>query len=251
MTHPTLRIISAGAAQGLVRSLEMEFVTTHANVSLSCSFGAVGAMKEIFLQSLDGVDPAMNPTCDVMISSQVILDQLTEMGHLLPESRVDLGLVSTGLARPSDASEGPSNAQASKSHDLAHVLQTCSAFYVPDTEHSTAGIHLKKVIERLGLWPQVQHKVKSFPNGALAMKQLAEDRIPGAWGSTQKTEILYTPGVTWMGTLPSEHALDTLYQAALCPKGHHLELAKAFVNLLTHPEHQAHRERSGFESPKA
>jgi molybdate transport system substrate-binding protein len=207
-------------------------------------------MKEVFLQSLQGVDPAMNPTADVMISSQVILDQLTHEGLLEPHSRVNLGLVSTGLARPTAQAPSDASVQVSSSEDLAHVLRTCTAFYVPDTEHSTAGIHLKGVIERLGLWTKMEHKIRNFPNGAIAMKHLAEEGLHGAWGSTQKTEILYTPGVSWMGTLPAEFALGTLYQAAICPKGHHPELAKAFLDLLVSPEHQAHREKSGFESVK-
>lgn len=250
MTHPTLRIISAGAAQGLVRSLETAFINEHPNTSLSCSFGAVLAMKEIFLESLAGLNANINPACDVMISSQVVLDQLTQMGHLAPKVRVDLGVVSTGVARPSSEALSAPSVALQNGHDLAQVLRHCTAFYVPDTEHSTAGIHLKGVIERLGLWAEMAHKIKSFPNGALAMKQLAEDRHPGAWGSTQKTEILYTPGVTWMGELPSEFALGTLYQAALCPKGAQTTLAQAFLELLAQPERQAHKERSGFEPSK-
>jgi molybdate transport system substrate-binding protein len=230
-----------------VRSLELPFVTEHANLSLACSFGAVGAMKEVFLESLQGLNPSMNPTCDVMISSQVILDQLTQMGHLSASSRVDLGVVSTGLARPSAHTQVTPRNDVNTPEALMDVLLACSFFYVPDTQHSTAGIHLKKVIERLGLWSEMEHKIKEFPNGALAMKQLASDGLPNAWGSTQKTEILYTQGVTWMGTLPAEFALNTLYQAALCPHGRHPDLARAFLNALTHPEHLANRERSGFE----
>ena len=61
------------------------------------------------------------------------------------------------------------------------------------------------------------------------------------------TEILYTPGLTLVGTLPPEYDLSTVYAASVSARAAMPEQAKALVALLTGTESAGLRQRSGFE----
>ena len=261
-----LRIISAGAAQSLVLSLT-ELINQGAStprLQLNASFGAVGAMVDLFEKERgqEGSTP-----CDLMISSQSILLSLGDRGWVQASTLQGLGLVSTGLARVSGDDSGIWRASGtgtgtgagseSGSDPNAHLQQTlrqASQIYIPDPEKSTAGIHVKAVLERLGLWQACAPKLQSFPNGATAMAQMAKEACPGALGCTQKTEILATHGVQWVEPLPPDHALKTLYSVVRCqaddaaPRvGAQVALAQAFLQQLISPMHASLRAKSGFE----
>ena len=228
--HTALRIISAGAAKGLITDLQEPFARTspHIQLSFDNSFGAVGAMKDIFkaevltlaAEDLAGV---------VMISSESILNDLIKEGLLDSASYTPIGWVSTAVARL----EGDDSIQAlPKEEDLQHALLHAPVIYAPDTEKSTAGIHFKKVLMALELWVPLKDRIQNFPNGAAAMGQMAKDHIKGALGCTQVTEINYTPGVEVISLLPKRFELNTLYSAASALRGHQATLANDFIRFL-------------------
>ena len=228
--HTALRIISAGAAKGLIHDVQEPFARTlpHLELSFDNSFGAVGAMKDIF--KAEGLQaPAQDLAGVVMISSESILLELTKEGLLDAASYAPIGWVSTAVARL----EGDDSIQAMpKEEDLTHALMHAPIIYAPDTEKSTAGIHFKKVLMALQLWTPLKERIRNFPNGAAAMGQMAKDHIKGALGCTQVTEINYTPGVEVISLLPKRFELNTLYSAASASRGHQPALANDFIRFL-------------------
>jgi molybdate transport system substrate-binding protein len=224
----TLRVISAGAAKGLIQDLEgplCQVLSPSSPLQLQCSFGAVGAMKDIFLSEIKATLPS-NWAGVVMVSSQSILTSLVQESLLEPSSLKPMGWVSTAMARL----EGDHRIQAMhEESDLREALLKSPVIYAPDTEKSTAGIHFKKVLNDLSLWPAVKDRVQNFPNGAAAMGQMAKDQIQGALGCTQVTEINYTPGVEVISHLPKRFELNTLYSAARAKQGADISLADAFI----------------------
>ena len=61
------------------------------------------------------------------------------------------------------------------------------------------------------------------------------------------TEILHTPGVTWVAPLPTEFELATVYTAAVCTRAANAALATALLDLLSRAESAALRQTAGFE----
>ena len=57
--------------------------------------------------------------------------------------------------------------------------------------------------------------MKVYPNGATAMRHLAQSEAQRPIGCTQSTEIISTPGVMLSGTLPQGCELATIYTAAV------------------------------------
>jgi molybdate transport system substrate-binding protein len=228
-----LNVLSGGAAQGLVGALASEF-KTRTGLTVGGTFGAVGAMRDKLL--------AGEP-CDLLILSQTLIDGLVQSGHAVATSVRPVGVVKTGVAvvsgHPRPAVDTP---QA-----LRDALAQASAIYCPDPEKAPAGIHFYKVLTDLGLVPGVGQRLRTFPNGATAMRALADDALPGAIGSTQVTEILYTQGVDLIGLLPAPYELSTVYTAAIATGAQNPAAAQTLIDLLTAPENATLRHQGGFD----
>ena len=233
MTPDVLHVLCAGAVKGLVTALEPRF-NGETGATLDARFGAVGAMKEALLGGA---------RCDVMIVTHAMVRALQTDGLLRIEVLAALGRVRTGVAvREGEALPDVSTPQALK----ARLLMAGAVFF-PDPERATAGIHFASVLDRLGVRETLTPRLRTFPNGATAMRELAADRTPGAIGCTQITEILYTPGVVLAGALPDSFELATVYGAAISTRAAHPGLAQHFVDLLSGDDTRALRAQGGFE----
>lgn len=229
----TLNLLCAGAAQGLVKALQGRF--THATgAALNARFGAVGAMKEALL--------AGEP-CDVMIVTAAMIDGLVGEGRLRAEGRADLGRVRTGIAVKS----GAPHPDVASAEGLKAALLAARGVYFPDPQRATAGIHFANVLRQLGIHEQMEPRFRTYPAGAIAMRELAASPESDLIGCTQATEIKYTGGVDFVGMLPRQFELATVYTAAIAAGTPQPDLAQAFIALLAGADAQALREAGGFE----
>lgn len=230
---PALQVLSGGAAQGLVGSVEEEFrAATGARVL--GTFGAVGAMRERLLAGAP---------CDVLILTAALVAELETSGQAVPGASVPLGRVRTGVA----VRAGESAPAIGDGTALRATLLAANAIYFPDPRLATAGIHFVDVLRRLGIHDAVAPRLRAFPNGATAMRELASADGRGAIGCTQITEIRYTPGVILVGPLPPGFELATVYTAAVATGAREPELARRLVALLSGPSARLLRASAGFE----
>ena len=126
------------------------------------------------------------------------------------------------------------------------ALLAADAIFVPDTKASTAGIHVAKVLQQLGIADEVAARLRIFPNGATAMRHLAESDATRPIGCTQSTEIISTKGVTLSGPLPPSCDLATMYTAAVATKAAAAKQAQRLIDLLTAADTRELRIRAGF-----
>jgi molybdate transport system substrate-binding protein len=222
-----LDFVSAGAAQGLVAA-----VAGKKDVAIAGSFGAVGAMLEKF----HGGDP-----CDVLILTDAQITDLCARGEVAAETCADLGSVATCVA----VREGDAVPDVSSGDALRAALLAADAIHFPDPAKATAGIHFAKVIDQLGIRAQVQARLRTFPNGATAMRALSEAK-GNPIGCTQATEILATPGVRRVAPLPKGFDLATVYTASVNAKAARPGEARAFVQTLAGDESRQARAAAGF-----
>jgi len=218
-----LRILSAGAAQGVVSALAAQH-----GFELEAQFGAVGAMQEQF----DAGAP-----CDLVVLTRPQIDALHARGRIT--TAADLGRVRTGVAvRAGDPLPAIEDRAA-----LRTALLAAQEIDHPDALKATAGIHFAKVLAALGIADSVTARLRPHANGASAMRALAASNAARAIGCTQITEIRNTPGVALVGPLPKEFELATTYSAGLCPP----DAAREFFGLLTGDASAALRRSAGFE----
>ncbi len=230
-----LHVLSAGAAKALLRRVAQD-----SGIDMLAEFGAVGAMRE----RLDSGAP-----CDVIVLTQTMIAELAAAGIVAADSVVSLGCVRTGVAVPTGAS-GAVEADVASAASLKALLSAASQIYFPDPVRSTAGIHFMKVLTTLGLAQSHSDRFATFPNGATAMRAMADAGDPRAVGVTQCSEILYTDGVQLIGALPGEFELATVYSAAMVQRSfgaNDADHARVFLAALSTPDGEALRHELGFE----
>ncbi|HXD39725.1 MAG TPA: substrate-binding domain-containing protein [Ramlibacter sp.] len=232
----TIRLLSGGAAQGLVQQLQDRFLA-ESGCRMEGTFSAVGSMRDKLL--------AGEP-CDLVILTQAVVDQLIGSGHLIADSQTPLGVVHTGIAvKAGDRAPDVSTAAALKA-----ALSAARGIYIPDQLKATAGIHFMNVLLELGIAHAVAERLRPFPNGATAMREMSQAGEGGLIGCTQVTEILYTPGVQLAGLLPPEFELATVYTAAVCSTAREPQAAADLIRLLAGADAAAIRSAGGFEPVK-
>ncbi|MBR0756649.1 substrate-binding domain-containing protein [Bradyrhizobium jicamae] len=228
----TLKILSGGAAQGLVGSLAQAF-KAETGVDITGDFGAVGAMADKLR--------AGAPT-DIIILTAALVAKLADEGLVSRTSIKDVGRVETALAvRVRDP-----RAEAPDADALRQAFLNADEIFVPDTKASTAGIHVAKVLDQLGITNDVEGRLRIFPNGATAMRHLAESGSRRPIGCTQATEIISTEGVKLSGSLPPGCELATMYTAAVTTHATAAQPAQRLIEMLTAATAQDLRSRSGF-----
>ena len=228
-----LRLLSAGAAQGVVEQIRASFRAA-SGVEIDATFGAVGAIAEKL---------RAGERCDVVILTAAMIAELERTAQTLPATSAPLGRVRTGVA----VRTGDPLPEIADRAALAAALRTAPAVYVPDTVRSTAGIHIADVLTRLGLADELAPRLSIHPSGATAMRALAATSVRGAIGCTQVTEIRYTPGITLVGSLPKEFELATVYSVAVCAAARDAALARQFAQMLTAPANRSALQAAGFE----
>ena len=229
----SLHLLSGGAAQGLVTQLEGRFQAQHHCV-IKATFGAVGMMKDALL--------AGSP-CDAIILTDALIAQLTASGDVMAGSARALGIVKTGIA----CKDGEAPVLVNSPSALKAALQAARGIYFPDPLKATAGIHFMNVLIRLGLESELADRLHPYPNGATAMKAMAEAAGAGLLGCTQVTEILYAAGVELIAPLPVQFELATTYTAAISSRAEQPEAAHALIELLAGADAAALRLACGFE----
>jgi len=223
-----MHFVSAGAAQALVRA-----IAARAGVPVEGSFGAVGAM----LAALRSGE-----ACDVVILTRTQIDELVDARQALGDTATDVGSVSTAIAVR--AADPPPD--VSGEAPLRAALLAADAVFFPDPLTATAGIHFAKVLDQLGIRGEIATRLKTFPNGATAMRAMAESHGHPI-GCTQATEILATPGARLVAALPRGFDLRTVYTAAVNARARDPDAARRLVAAIGDASSRALAAGMGFD----
>ena len=224
-----MNVLSAGAARGLLHT-----IAASEGIPLDGEFGAVGVLRE----RLKAGAP-----CDVIVLTEAMIAELAATGEVDASSVIALGKVHTGLAIPSSAQRVSIDDVAS----LKQLLSQATKLYFPDPSRATAGIHFMKVLAALGLAESHRERFATFPNGATAMREMADAHDTSAVGVTQCSEILYTEGVQYLGALPSPFELATVYSAAITSRAENIDDAMQLLMALSSAANESARKSAGFE----
>jgi len=228
-----LRLLSAGAAQAVCEEVKAAFERDTGH-QVEAAYGAVGAMKARMV----GGDP-----CDVIILSAQLIQDLVSAGMVAISSVTDIGKVGTGVAvRAGSPLPEVRTREALRGNILAASVIVC-----PDPATATAGKIVMKLMERLGVASKVEDRMQFFPNGNAAMNWLAASSGSLELGITQNTEILPIKGVSFVGPLPEEFQMKTVYTAGVAARAAQPELAREFVRRLTAPEFRPRLRAAGYE----
>ncbi len=231
---PTLRILSAGAAQAVTERI-LDAFKRDTGCEVMAEFGAVGAMK-----SKLGVGEGT----DVIILTRAMIDELEQASVVERGSRVDLGTVGTGVA----VRAGAARPDVQTSERLRNAILDAPTIVCPDPAIATAGKVVMALMETLGITEAAKERLRFFPNGYAAMRWLAGEGTATDIGITQVTEILPNKGVTYAGPLPPEHQMKTVYSAALVVRAAEPRLARDLLARYSGDAARALLREAGYEA---
>ena len=228
-----IQILSAGAAQAVVEKIAAAWRRESGN-EVAADFSAVGAMKARVLAG---------EAVDVIVLTGALIEELVASGHVATGSRADLGKVGTGVAvRTGTPLPDVSGARVLRGNLLAARKLVC-----PDPATATAGKVVIQTLDRLGITDTVRPRLQFFPNGYAAMKFLAASQAPLEMGITQATEIRANPGVTYVGPLPGELQVKTLYAAGVAARAAQAAAARDFIARLAGASARPILAEAGYE----
>ena len=180
-------------------------------------------------------------TADVMILSRPVLNDLEGQGKAAKGSVVDLGTsyvavgVRAGAALPDIST--PEKLKAA-------LLATKSISYADPAKGGASGVHMAKVIDRLGITDQMKPKTILVPgaeSGELVVKGEAEMAV------AQASEIAAVPGMRLVGPLPGEFNSQITFAAGVGSSSKDPAAAKSLIELLTGPSGKAVLKSKGMD----
>src|SRR5258705_13667571 len=152
-----LRVFSAGAVRAICTEIAQAFEQETGN-SVTRSFGTVGVTRG----KLASGEPV-----DVVIMTDVAIDDAAKQGAVVPGSRADLARTGMGLGVREGA---PKPDIATPEAFKQTLLSAKSLVYVDPAQGATSGIHFASVLDRLGIADAAKGKTQLVPGGYPAEK---------------------------------------------------------------------------------
>jgi molybdate transport system substrate-binding protein len=225
-----IKVLSTIALGEAWHELQPRFETTGHKLTL-----VLGTSGGIAKRVADG------ETGDVIVGTSGGIEGLVRAGKVTAGTSAPVARSQVGLA----VRKGAPRPDISTPEALKQTLLGAKAVAYSDPAGGGAsGIHLAKVLDRLGIAAQVNARAKlgrAVPNAAAVVKGEADVAVQ------QIPELLAVPGVEVVGPLPGDLGNTTTFSAAVLATSRDPAAAKALVDFLRSPETVATLKARGFE----
>jgi molybdate transport system substrate-binding protein len=211
-----INILSTHAVQEVLRELEPLF-ERRSGFSITIDYDPANVLKR---RIEDGT------AFDVVIVTRPVIDTLALEGKVHPETCVDIGRCGLGVA----VSERTAKPNIATVDGLKRAL--VAARSLVRSKEGTSGLYFETLLDRLGIAGAMHGKIVLGPSGRIAEcvargeADMAVQQIP---------ELLPVKGVQYVGPLPAELQLYTLFAAGVSTAAMDRAAANAFVDTLTTP----------------
>jgi len=174
---------------------------------------------------------ARHEAADVVILDVSAADELGRRGAVRAETKVELAgsligmVVRAGAAKP----------EIDTVESFKRTLLAAKSIAYSD---SSSGRYLSTVLfDKMGIADQLagkSRKVRGPPSGEPVAEVVA--RGEAEIGFQQVSELIPVPGITFVGTIPAEVQLVTVYAAAITSTAKEPEAARALIQFLASPQ---------------
>ena len=175
---------------------------------------------------------------DVVIGSAGLIEDLIAGGSLDSRSRVDLAKSEVGAAVRS----------GERKPDLGSVDAFKSALRAAKSivySSGPSGIHLAEVFQNLGLAEELKSKAKQAPPGVLVGQLVASGEFE--LGFQQVSELRQVKGIDYVGRLPREVQVTTVFCGAVHSKSSQSKAGTALLRHLASRDAQRVLRKHGLE----
>lgn len=181
---------------------------------------------------------------DVLVVSRASIDSLIKDGKIASGSDATLAKSVFAIA----VKHGAPKPDISSPEALKRALLAARAVgYSDPAAGGASGVHFAKVLERLGIAPEIKAKSKFPPPAGFVGTLLVSGAIDIAVQS--KPELSSTENVEIVGPLPGDLGATTVFAAGVGASSSNSETGRALVKFLTSPEAQTAFSAHGFDPP--
>ena len=177
---------------------------------------------------------------DLVISSNAAIGELTNQGKIVAGTGTVLAKAGIGIG----VRKGAPKPDVGTPDAFKRAL---IAARTVGLSTGPSGVYLEKLFERLGLADAVKAKTRLIPSGGTVSTLLANGEAE--IGFQQVSEIAHAEGVDYVGPLPAELQLISVFTAGVHTGAAHPDQAKALVKFLTAPASIAVMKKHGLEAP--
>jgi molybdate transport system substrate-binding protein len=224
---------------------EIKILSTHAVQEVLSELGPV-FQRASGLDLAIGYDPAnalkrtiqAGTPFDVAIVTRIVIDELAREGKVRHETCKDICRSGLGVAVR----------QGAAAPDIATVdafrRSLLAAHSIVRSKEGTSGLYFETLLDRLGIADAMRDKIMLGPSGRIAElvargeAEMAVQQIP---------ELLPVKGVQYIGPLPGELQLWTVFAAGIGSAAKDPAAAKAFIEALVTPSAVALFRAKGLE----
>jgi molybdate transport system substrate-binding protein len=227
MSRP-LTLISSKATQQLLAGLLDDYRSLTGQVVLAESVGGVDAARRV----------QAGEVFDLVVLASKSIDELMDVGRVVPGSRTDLVRSGVSVAVPA----GRAAPKLSVENDVREAVLAAGR-----VSYSTgpSGVHLQRLFERWGIADHMRDRVLQAPAGVPVASLVADGRAD--LGFQQTSELLNVPGIQILGPLPDDIQIITLFSAGLCTGSVEPARARALMAWLASPATVDAKRQQGME----
>jgi len=212
-------LIAPGGARAPITQLIPGF-EKKSGMKVNATFGTGGGTKKQVIEG-DAFDvPVVQPPLDVVVAS----------GNVVAGSETPLATVAVGVA----VKKGAPKPDISTPEAVKMMLLSASSISYPDGKGgAAAGVSFDATLKKLGIYDQMQPKIKLAAGGAGSMSMTAKGEVE--IGLTFMSEM-DDPGIDIVGPLPKEISTPTALVGYVSTKAKDPSAAKALLDYLASPE---------------
>lgn len=233
-----VKVVSAGAMRAVLQELAPQFEKASGH-KLTIEYGTAGKVEEKI---------AADKPIDVAILTKPRVDKLVRAAKLVSGTTATLASAPLGLAVKKGA---PKPDISSVGAFKKTLLSAKSIAYVDPATGATTGIHLAKVMEKLGIANELKAKTKlvsAAPGQGSPRAGEAIVRGDAQIAMQPISELKEVDGIEVVGPLPAElQSPDTVYVAASPMISEQPIAAKALIDFLASPAAKAVYKAKGME----
>jgi len=217
---------AAGAAEIKVLSTQ---ATEEAYKELVPQFEKASGQKvtTVFTGTLDALKRLGNGEAyDLLIMARQQIDELSQSGKVVGGSRTDIAKSGVGAA----VGKGKPKPDISTVDALKRSLLAAKSI-----GYSTgpSGIYVVTMFQKMGIADEIKTKLKQTPTGVFVGSIIASGEAE--IGFQQVSELSFFPGIDYVGPIPAEVQLITIFSAGIPAGTKQADAAKALVSFITAP----------------
>jgi len=175
---------------------------------------------------------------DAVILASDSLEELIDTSRVMAGSRSDVARSLVAVA----VRNGVPKPDISTTDAVKKALAAAKSVVISS---GPSGVYLNGLFEKLGVMAELKPKLKVTPPGVPVGGVLAKGE--GDLGFQQVSELIHYPGIQYVGPLPADIQKVTVFSGGVPAASREPDTARAFLQFLAAPEHQALLKKHGLD----